>query len=221
VAGAEYDELRIPEHRCTRGSTHRRRVGSWGPDLTSIPRRHMTNGDPNPGPDLVGQSAERDRLAHILSVRFAAHVDAAAAAVQAAERELAEASEMLERALREAADARYRSDPLVFMRASVSEEVEALGRKTTAKKARAAYRHLVDRAVELADGEVQGFQADLASAERARREGVEARTEAERDARERLEAAQVMQARVLEAQQRAMDGLGLLVQKLAAEAEDA
>ena len=181
----------------------------------------MTNGDPNPGPDLTGQSAERERLAHILSVRFAAHVDAAAAAVRAAEQELAEATEQLERALREAADARYRSDPLVFMRASVSEEVEALGRKTTAKKARVAYRHLVDRAVELAEGEVRGFQADLAAAERARLEGVEARTEAERDARERLEAAQVMQERVLAAQQRAVDGLDLLVQKLAAEAEDA
>ena len=186
----------------------------------------MTNGVPQPttsvagsGPSQnpgLGESGESDRLAHALSLRFEPHLQAAAAAVRAAEQELAQASEQLERARQQAADARYRSDPLVFMRASVKEEVEALGRKTTEKKARAAYRYLVDRAVELAEGEVQGFVTDQAAAERERQEGVEAREQAEREARTRLEAAQEMQGRVREAEQRANDGLALMVQKLAA-----
>jgi len=189
----------------------------------------MTNGDPlatsssadsgpsqSPGP---GESAELDRLAHALSLRFEPHVQAAAAAVRAAEQDLAEASERLEQARQEAAEARYRSDPLVFMRASVKDEVEALGRKTTEKKARAAYRYLVDRAVELAEGEVRGFATDQAAADRERQEGVDARVQAERDAHTKLEAAREMQGRVLAAEQWANEGLGLMVQKLAAHAD--
>lgn len=187
----------------------------------------MTNGDPwavpapsdpdpgaSPGPVDTGEYA---RLAHTLSVRFAPHVQAAAAEVRTAEQELAQAGEQLELARQRAAAMPYRSDPLVFMRASVKDEVEALGRKTTTKKARAAFRYLVDRALELADGEVQGFAADQAAEQRERVEGVEARLEAQRAARARLEAAREMQARVLEAEQRASEGLALLMQKLAAE----
>ncbi|MGB7979331.1 MAG: hypothetical protein WCF36_00880 [Candidatus Nanopelagicales bacterium] len=153
-----------------------------------------------------------------MSLRFAPHVQAAAASVRAAERELALATELLERAREAAAEARYRSDPLVFMRASVKDEVEALGRKTTTKKARAAYRYLVDRAVELAEGEVNGFEADQAAAQRARHDSVDARLEAEADARRQLEAAREMQGRVHEAEQWANEGLALM-QKLAAEGD--
>ena len=184
----------------------------------------MTNGDPRPHSSAAGPGpasspdpgpGESDRMAHALSLRFEPHLQAAAAAVRAAEAELADASEQLERARQEAADARYRSDPLVFMRASVEDEVEALGRKTTEKKARAAYRYLVDRAVELAEGEVRGFASDQAGAQRERHEGVEARQQAERDARTKLEAAVQMQGRVRDAQRWANEGLTLMAQKLA------
>ena len=50
------------------------------------------------------------------------------------------------------------------MRASLQDELEALTRKTTPKKVRVGYRYLLDRAVELAEGEVQGYQSDLADA---------------------------------------------------------
>ncbi len=185
----------------------------------------MTNFDPpspsstvdsgagqSPGAGAVG---DLDRLAHALSLRFEPHLQAASAAVRAAEVELAQASEQLERARQEAANARYRSDPLVFMRASVQDEVQALGRKTTEKKVRAAYRYLLDRAVELAEGEVQGFASDQAAVQRERHAGVEARVQAERDARTQLAGAVEMQGRVRDALRWANEGLALMAQKLA------
>lgn len=180
--------------------------------------RAEAGGSQSPG---RSESGEDDRLAHTLSLRFAPHVQAAAAAVRAAERDLALAGEQLERAREAEERARYRSDPLVFMRAAVKDEVEGLGRKTTTKKVRAAYRYLLDRAVELAEGEVRGFEADQAAAQRARHDSVEACLEAEGDARQRLEAAGEMQQGVHAAQQWATQGLSLMLEKLAAEGEQA
>jgi hypothetical protein len=187
----------------------------------------MTNHDPRPssapfpsGPGtqaVPGSAGEYERLSHTVSLRFAPHVHAAAAAVRTAEQELADAREQLERAQAVAAARPYKSDPLVFMRASAQDEVEALGRKTTPRKAKAAFGHLLDRATELAEGEVKGFLADQAAAERDRHEGVEARLESERRARATLEAALEMQDRVRTAEQLAMQGLVIMSQKLAAE----
>jgi hypothetical protein len=162
---------------------------------------------------------EWERLSHSLSVRFAAQVQAAAAAVQEAEQDLAIARDELAQARRAAAGRHYQSDRLVFMRASVKEELEALGRKTTEKKVKVAFRYLVARAVELAEGEVNGYHADQAAVEREREHSVEARLEAERVAIARLEAAHAMQDRVLDAEQTARQGLVVMLQKLAAGGE--
>lgn len=159
-------------------------------------------------------AGEAEQLVYALETRFATPLEAAAAAVREAERELAEAHEHLARAQQAATDERYTSDPLVFMRASVTEEVEALERKTNPKKLRTSYRFLLDRAVELAAGEVQGLHDDLAAAQRERESGLEASVAAQRRAVEKLEAAQVMHERVLAAQRSARQGLSLLIDKL-------
>lgn len=162
---------------------------------------------------------EREQLAYALSVRFAPHLQAAAAAVREAEQDLADAREELSRARLAAASQHYQSDRLVFMRASVKDEVEALTRKTTPKKVRVAYRYLVERAVELAEGEVQGYQSDQAAAQREREHSVEACLEAERQANERLHAARAMQGRVHDAEQAARQGLVVMVEKRASQPE--
>lgn len=164
-------------------------------------------------PGRAGQD-EWERLAHAVSVRFAPHLQAAAAAVHEAEQDLATAREELTRARQAAASRPYQSDRLVFMRVSVKDEVEGLSRKTTEKKVKVAYRYLVDRAVELAEGEVQGYHEDQAAARRDHEHSVEAWLEAERMAIERLEAARAMQARVHDAEQAARQGLAVMVQKL-------
>jgi hypothetical protein len=159
-------------------------------------------------------TAEQQQLAYGLETRFAPHPEAAASAVRRGERELAEAREKLARAEEEAEGERYRSDPLVFMRELVDEEVEGLTRKTTPKKLRTAYRFLLDRAVDLAASEVTGFGDDQARAEHQREHGLEACREAERRAAEALEAARAMQERVRAAEQAARRGLAVLEEKL-------
>lgn len=199
------------------------RVRSWGPadrnhEACMYPRDpHTTpatpaHGSPDTGPADVG---ERAQLAHTLASRFAPHVEAAAAAVRDAEQHLADAREELARARQAAANQEYQSDRLVFMRASVSDEVEALSRKTTPKKVRVAYRYLLARAVELAEAEVQGYHADQAALLRERHQSVAACLETERQAVERFDAAREMQGRVQLAEQAARDGLAVMVEKLA------
>lgn len=161
-------------------------------------------------------AGEQEQLVYALDTRFAPHLEAAAATVREAERLLTEATDRLAHAEREAAAARYTSDPLVFMRQSVEEEVEALARKTTAKKVRTSYRFLLDRAVELAAGEVQRFHDDQEAARQEREEGIEACREAQRRAGEALEAARTMQERVRSAEQSAREGLSVMVEKLTA-----
>jgi hypothetical protein len=183
------------------------------------PHAMSATGDIGPGRHGHLDPGEWERLAHALTARFAPHAQAAAAAVREAEHDLATAREELSRARRAAEGRHYQSDRLVFMRASVKEEVEALGRKTTEKKVRVAFRHLVARAVELAEGEVKGYHADQASAQREREHSVEARIEGERQAIERLDSARAMQARVRDAEQAARQGLAVMVEKLASQAE--
>ena len=182
----------------------------------------MTAPEP-PGPPVDGRSAqpatpvdltERERLAFVLSQRFAPHLEAAATAVREAEQSRARALEELARAREAEAQQEYRSDRLVFMRASVSDEVDGLARKTTVKKVRVAYRYLLDRAVELAAGEVEAYASEQDTAEYAREHGVDACLQAERAAGERLEAAQAMQRRVKDAERAARDGLALMIAKL-------
>ena len=171
------------------------------------------------GPAQAGgqfEHGEQGQLTYALNTRFAPHLQAAAAAVREAERDLADAGEALARARQAAEDEHYQSNRLVFMRASLTDELEALARKTTPKKVRVGYRYLLDRAVELAEGEVQGYQADLADQQRDRERGVAACLEAERRATERLEAARLMQGRVHDAEQAAAAGLAVMVEKLAA-----
>lgn len=163
---------------------------------------------------------ELQQLAYGIETRFAPHVEAAASAVRAAERDLAEARERLERAVAAAEQQRYRSDPLVFMRELLDEEVDGLERKTNPKKLRTSFRFLLDRAVELAAGEVQGYQDDREAERREREEGVEARREAERRASEALEAALAMQERVRAAEQSARRGLTVLEEKLSGAGEN-
>lgn len=160
-----------------------------------------------------GSGESASELVFALDGRFAPSLEAAASAVREAEHRLAETRARTEQAER-AADAPYTSDPLVFMRQAVEEEVESLERKTTEKKVRASYRFLLDRAVELAAAEVQRFHGDQAAAERERLEGLEACRAAEQRAGEALEAAQEMHARVLHAEQAARQGLRLMVDKL-------
>lgn len=161
-------------------------------------------------------AGEREQLVHALETRFAPHHEGAAAAVRGAERELAEAHERLERAELAAAAAAYRSDARVFMRESVKEEVEALARKSAPKKVRASYRFLLDRAVELAAAEVQGFHDDQATAEDQRENGVDACRQAVERATTALATAQEVVQRVRAADEAAREGLGLLVETLTA-----
>jgi hypothetical protein len=166
-----------------------------------------------PGPDRLTQ-AEWDRLAQSVTDRFAGHLNAAAAAVRETEHHLAEAREALDRAEQAAANSHYVSDPLVFMRVTVREDLDGLSRKTTPKKVRASFRYLLARAGELAEGELKGFRNDLESARRDRAQGVEACRQAEQVAQEELDAARAMQQRVLEAERAARDGLEILREKM-------
>ena len=166
-----------------------------------------------PGPDRIAQ-AEWDRLALAVTDRFAAHLHAAAAAVREAEHDLAEARAALARAEQEAANTRYVSDPLVFMRVTVREELDGLSRKTTPKKARASFRYLLARAAELAEGELAGYRNDLESARRDRAQGVDACRQAEQVALGDLEAARAMHQRVQDAERAACDGLAVLSEKI-------
>ena len=166
-----------------------------------------------PDPDRIAQS-EWDRLALAVTDRFAAHLHAAAAAVREAEHELAEAHAALARAEQAAANTRYVSDPLVFMRVTVREELDGLSRKTTPKKFRASFRYLLARAAELAEGEVTGYRNDLESARRDREQGVDACRKAEQAALGDLEAARVMHQRVQDAERAARDGLVVLSEKI-------
>jgi hypothetical protein len=166
-----------------------------------------------PGPDRIAQ-AEWDRLALAVTDRFAAHLHAAAAAVREAEQGLAEARAGLARAEQAAANARYVSDPLVFMRVTVREELDGLSRKTTPKKVRASFRYLLARAVELAEGELVGYRNDLESARRDRAQGVDACRQAEQVALGDLEAARAMHQRVQDAERAARDGLAVLSEKV-------
>lgn len=180
-------------------------------DPSATPTPESTPADPFPGQD---GSAEQERLAQALATRFSPHVQAAAAAAREAEHDLADARAQLVHAREAAASQHYRSDPLVFMRASLDEEVEALTRKTTPKKVRVAYRYLVDRAAELAEGEVSGYRQDQAAADHDRVRGVAACLDLERQAMERLEAAHEMQQRVLAAERTARQGLAIMGAKL-------
>ncbi|MGV1009752.1 MAG: hypothetical protein ACOYBY_14235 [Dermatophilaceae bacterium] len=161
------------------------------------------------------EQGEQGQLTYALNTRFAPHLQAAAALVRQAERDLADAGEALSRARQAAENEEYQSDRLVFMRASLKEELDALTRKTTPKKVRVGYRYLIDRAVELAEGEVAGYQSDLDEQQRAREQSVDACLEAQRQATERLEGARAMQERVHEAEQAAVRGLAVMVEKLA------
>lgn len=164
----------------------------------------------------AGGVGERDELVYALEGRFAPHRDAATTAVRDAERGLEEARERLAAAHRAAAEERYRSDPLVFMRSTLQEEVDGLDRKTTPKKVRNAYRFLLDRAVELAAGEIQGFHDDVASERAEREDGVAACEAAEGRAVATLEAAREAQERVLAAERAARRGLDLMLAKVSA-----
>ena len=161
----------------------------------------------------LGQG-EQEQLSAALEERFVAPLEEAAAAVRTAERELEDAQERLARA-EEAAQARpYRSDPLVFMRDGLSEELAGLDRKTNPKKVRVAYRFLLDRAVELATAEVRGFHDDLSADEEERVSGMTACREAVQRATDTLEAARLTVTRVQTAQRAARDGLAIAVEKL-------
>ena len=159
-------------------------------------------------------TADRAQLTHALETRFAAPAEAAAAVLRQAERDLAEARDRLAEAEGAAESQPYSSDPLVFMRASVEEEVEALTRKTNPKKIRSSYRFLLDRAVELASGEVEGFQRDQQAAAHEREHGVDACRAAVHRAAAALEAAQATRERVLAAEQSARHGLAIMIEKL-------
>lgn len=165
------------------------------------------------GSDRITQS-EWDRLAQAVTDRFAPHLHAAAAALREAEQVLAEAREALARAEHAAANTHYVSDPLVFMRVTVREELDGLSRKTSPKKVKASFRYLLARAAELADGELQGYRKDLDSARRDREHGVDACRQAEQEALSDLEAARAMHQRVRDAERAARDGLAVLSEKV-------
>jgi hypothetical protein len=171
-----------------------------------------TAADP-PGPDGMTPT-EWSRLAQTVTDRFAAHLKAAAAAEREAEHDLTEAREALARAEHAAANSRYVSDPLVFMRVTVREELDGLSRKTTPKKVKASFRYLLARAAELAEGELKGYRNDLESARRDREQGVDACRHAEQAAVDDLEAAREMHQRVRDAEHAARDGLAMLKEKM-------
>lgn len=159
-------------------------------------------------------AGEKEQLLYALETRFAPHLEEAAAVVRSAERDLAEAQERLEQAQRATSNQPYTSDRLVFMRASVAEEVDGMERKTTPKALRTSYRFLLDRAVELAGAEVQRFHDDREDESREREQGLEACRAAVTRASRTLDEARAVQERVLAAEQSARQGVRLLVAKL-------
>lgn len=168
------------------------------------------------GPDRMTQ-LELDRFAQAVTDRFAPHLHAAAAAVREAEQTLAVAREALARAEHAAATKRYVSDPLVFMRVTVSEELDGLSRKTTRKKLTTSFRYLLARAAELAEAELKGYRTDLDAARHEREQGVDACRKAEQEARSDLDAARAMHERVRNAERAARDGLAVLKEKVNAD----
>lgn len=160
------------------------------------------------------EPGEREQLVYALESRFADHLEAAATVVREAERHLDQVREQLARALDEEASRPYQSDSLVFMREAMNEEVDGLYRKTNPKKVRAAYRFLLDRAVDLAAGEVQGFRDDQAARQRDREQGVAASREAEKRAVAALTEAREMQERVRRAESLARQGLAAMADKI-------
>lgn len=157
--------------------------------------------------------AERDRLAYAIETRFAEPREGAASAVREAEQALEDAKQHLEEAIEAKERQQYRSDPLVFMRDGLDEEVDGLERKSNPKKVRAAYRFLMDRAVELAVAEVRGYHDDRASEEHHRTRGIEASREAVDRAERELIEARDMQERVQRAEESARTGLKVLFAK--------
>lgn len=178
------------------------------------PRTNPDNSEPGPPPDAV-DAGERERLGYALAERFAPHVQAAAAAVRQAGDDLEVARGALERARQAAADKPYQSDRLVFLRAALEDEAEALTRKTTPKKVRLAYRYLLDRGGDVAETEVHGYHADVAELQREREDGVEACVAAERRAVERLDMARAMHERVRDAERVTRQGLAEMIERLA------
>lgn len=211
--------MRGPAGPCNMSCSYPTQVGvvapRWGMGelgTRSPLRGHMTDLPATPGtpdPDRISQP-ELARLAQAAADRFAPHLRSAEDAVRASEQSLADARAALARAEHTAANKRYQSDPLVFMRVTVSEELDALARKTTPKKIRANFRYLLERAVELAEGEVAGYRTDLEAARRERDHGVESCRQAEQAAQVELEAARAMQQRVCDAERAAREGLALL-----------
>lgn len=181
-------------------------------DPAHPPSTHRSGQDHQP-PDTV-DGGERERLAYALSERLAPHVAAAAAAVRQAEQDLDDARAELSRAREAAANQPYRSDRLVFVRAALEDEAEALARKTAPKSVRVAYRHLLDRAVEVAEAAVQGYHSDEAERQREREEGVEACLAAEALAVERFDLARAMQEDVHNAERTARAGLAEMIATL-------
>lgn len=178
-------------------------------DDTSVPGADSGAGratSPASSPDVL-------RLVQTFDERFAPHLERASLAVRDAELALEKAHEALVQAEQAAASKPYVSDPLVFMRASLDDEVDGLRRKTTPKKVQAAYRYMLARAVELAAAEVQGYHDDQAALDHERQHGVEACRAAHRSAAERVAAARDMYQRVLAAEQTARAGLTAMVEK--------
>ena len=179
----------------------------------------MTDLPNTPGaadPDQI-TGPELDRMALSVAERFAPHVAAADVEVREAEHRLAEAREALVRAEEEVENAHYVSDPLVFMRVTVAEELEGLARKSKPKKVRANFRYLVARAVELAEGELAGYRKDMAAARRDRVHGVETCRQDEQVAVGELAEARAMQQRVRDAERAALDGIQVLREKISAD----
>lgn len=178
-------------------------------DETSLPGAGSGAGpatSPATAPDVL-------RLVQAFDERFAPHLERASLAVRDAELALEKADEALVHAEEVAASKPYVSDPVVFMRASLDDEVDGLRRKTTPKKVQAAYRYMLARAVELAAAEVQGYHDDQAALDHEREHGVEACRDALRLATQRLDAARDMQQRVLAAERTARAGLTAMVEK--------
>ena len=184
----------------------------------------MSDRDPahnqSPAPSEPGQRrnsvdpGERERLTFALGERFAPHLQAAAAAVRHAEQDLEAARADLARAREEAANRPYQSNRLVFVRQAAEDEAEALTRKTTPKAVRTAYRYLLDRTVELAGAEVDGYHSDEEERQRERTQGVDACLAAQERAAERLELARATQQRVHDAEQAARQGLADMIEML-------
>ena len=171
-------------------------VGEWGGTLAGGPMTDTPSAGA-PDPDRMSQS-ELDRLAFAVTDRFALHLRAAQAAVREAEQSLEDARDSLALAEQAAADTPYQSDPLVFMRATVGDDLEGWRARRPRRRSGRATATCWTEPSSWPTARLTNYRRDLAASRRDRVQGWSRRQAVQVSVSE-LAAAKAMHERVLAA----------------------